>query len=106
MSQKSYEYDLFLPLTFDDGLPIGQETIEAIKKLLVERFGGVTDFKHQNEGLWKLGPVTYKDAILILRTLGGARSEARPFFEDLKEQLKSSLRQKDILIVEREVQLV
>lgn len=108
MMESAYEFDLYLPLFRDDGSPMESSQLEGIKKTLVERFGGVTDFRHENEGRWKVGKSEFRDAILILRTLAAADrgAEARPFFSALKERLKKELQQEEILIVERQVRLV
>ena len=63
------EYDLYLPLRFNDGSPIEPEKIARLKKRLHDRFGGLTFFPQQNEGIWKVGTVTFREEIVILRTL-------------------------------------
>ena len=47
------EYDLYVPLTYNDGTPIEAKTIERIGQRMLERFGGVTFFPQPNEGLWR-----------------------------------------------------
>ena len=59
------EYDLYVPLTYNDGTPVEPETIERIGLRLLEEFGGVTFFPQPNEGLWRMGPVTFRDQIVI-----------------------------------------
>ena len=98
------EYDLYVPLTFNDGTPIGAKSIERIGQRLLERFGGVTFFPQPNEGLWRMGPVTFRDQIVIFRVLSANVRDARRFFRTLKTELKAELDQEEILVVEKDVE--
>jgi hypothetical protein len=100
------EYDLYLPLRFNDGSPIEPEKIARLKKRLHDRFGGLTFFPQQNEGIWKVGTVTFREEIVILRTLAEETRPAREFFLQLKEELKTELRQEEVLIVERKIEIL
>jgi hypothetical protein len=48
--------------------------------------------------------VLYKDEIVIYRVLTANARSARRFLRQLKERLKESFHQKEILIVERDVE--
>ncbi len=98
------EYDLYVPLTYNDGTPVEAKTIERIGQRLLERFGGVTFFPQPNEGLWRMGPVTFRDQIVIFRVLSPNVRDARRFFKSLKLELKSELEQEEILVVEKDVE--
>ena len=98
------EYDLYVPLTYNDGTPIEAKTIERIGQRLLERFGGVTFFPQPNEGLWRMGTVTFRDQIVIFRVLSANVRDARRFFRTLKLELKTDLEQEEILVVEKEVE--
>ncbi len=97
------EYDLYLPLRYNDGRPVEQAKVDALKQRLTERFGGLTFFPQKSEGTWKIGSVTFRDEMVILRVLADDGASARDFFMSLKEELKTDLQQEDILIVERKV---
>ena len=97
------EYDIFLPLRYNDGNPIESEKFQALQKELLDRFDGLTFFPQANQGFWKLGNVTYRDEIIIYRVLASDSRRARRFLRLLKEQLKSEFAQEEILIVERDV---
>jgi hypothetical protein len=45
------EYDLYVPLTYNDGSPIDAKAIERLGLRLLQQFGGVTFFPQPNEGL-------------------------------------------------------
>jgi hypothetical protein len=73
------EYDLFLPLTYNDGSPIESKRFQNLQEQLLAEFGGVTFFPQPNEGLWQLGEVVYKDEIVIYRVLATKPRKARAF---------------------------
>ena len=97
------EYDLFVPLCYNDGTPIKSEKFQEIQSCLLEEFGGLTYFPQPNEGFWRLGNVTYRDEIVIYRVVTSQTRVARRFLTELKERLKRELNQEEILIIEREV---
>lgn len=100
------EYELYVPLHYNDGQPIEPEKLAALKRRLVEEFGGLTHFPQENEGLWKLGQHTFRDRIVIYRVLATDYPKAEHFFTKLKEDLKRDWQQEDVLIVTRPVTAV
>lgn len=100
------EYDLFLPLTYNDGTLIESRIFTSLRLRLVEHFGGVTFFPQPNEGYWRAGDVTYRDDIVIFRVVTSRAAQARRFFRELKQELKRRLRQEEILIIERDVDTI
>lgn len=100
------EYDLYVPLYSDQGIAFSHVRLEQLKKRLIKRFGGLTHFPQHNQGFWKLGNVMFRDEIVILRVLSGGDRKAETFWKALKTELRRRWRQKDILIVVREVNIV
>jgi hypothetical protein len=100
------EYDLYIPLQYNDGAPIEPEKMTQLKKQLVEKFGGLTHFPQSNEGLWKVGRVTFRDKIIILRVLEDDEHAAADFLTKLKKTIRRDWQQEEVLIVAREVTLV
>jgi hypothetical protein len=100
------EYDLYLPLTYNDGRPIPCETLAHFRKMLLDEFGGFTHFPRENEGVWKLGGVVFRDRVVIIRVISDHPVETRRFFAELRIELMRALEQADILIVERDIALV
>jgi hypothetical protein len=98
------EYDLFIPLYYNDGSPIESQKLHRLQTILSEQFDGLTFFPQPNKGHWKMGGVTYRDDIVIYRVLTGNTRRARQFLAKLKHELKHDLQQEDVLIVEREVE--
>jgi hypothetical protein len=100
------EYDLYLPLHYNDGRAIPVEKLDWVKKLLADEFGGLTYFPQQNEGIWKFGDVTFRDRIIILRVLSRDPRHTRRFFAELRIELMRVLEQSDLLITEQEVHVI
>jgi hypothetical protein len=98
------EYDIYIPLNYNDGTPIDSRKFQKLQRYLLDHFGGVTYFPQPNKGLWKLADVTYRDEIVIYRVIAISAREARQTLKDLKEQLLKELEQEEILIVERDVE--
>ncbi len=97
------EYEIFLPLRYNDGTLIDTAFIPALRVRLLDQFDGVTFFPQPNEGFWRMGDVTYRDEIVIFRVIAANQRTARRFLRQLKEELKRDLEQEEILIIERDV---
>ena len=97
------EYELYIPIFFNDGRPLEAEKFASLQEILLKQFGGVTYFSVPNTGLWRMADVVYRDEVVIYRILTSDMVTARTFFESLKKELKRELDQKEILIVERDV---
>jgi hypothetical protein len=97
------EYELYVPLHYNDGRRIDPEKLRALKKSLVDEFGGLTHFQQENEGFWKIGEHTFRDRVEILRVLVNDEAAARKYFTKLKADLTREWEQQDFLIVTRQV---
>ena len=98
------EYDLLIPLYYNDGTPVEAKKLRVLQARLLEYFNGVTFFPQPHQGLWKVGDVVYRDEIVIYRVVTKKARSARQFLHQLKVELEASLRQEEIFIVEREVE--
>ena len=97
------EYDLFVPLFYNDGTSIESAMFPDLQARLLDEFGRLTFFPQPDQGFWRMGNVTYRDEIVIYRVIATKPRTARRFLTRLKEELKKRLRQVEILIVERTV---
>jgi hypothetical protein len=79
------EYELYVPLHYNDGRPIQADKLTELKRRLVAKFGGLTHFPQENEGMWKFGSFTFRDRIVILRVLAADPTEAEGFFRAAAE---------------------
>ena len=100
------EYELYVPLRYNDGRPVEAEKLKELKQRLVDEFGGLTHFPQENEGLWKVGRHTFRDHIVIFRVIADDNGRAEKFFAALKEQLRRDLAQEDVLVVQREIETI
>ena len=100
------EYELYLPLHYNDGRPIAPEKLKNLKRRLVDEFGGLTHFRQENEGLWKIGDHTFRDRVEIVRVLASDEVSAQRYFAQLKCDLTREWGQQDFLIVSRQVTAV
>ena len=98
------EYDLFVPLYYNDGRSVEPQKFQVLQQQLLDQFGGLTFFPQPNAGFWTMAGITYRDEIVIYRVITSDEQEARRFLSALKERLKEEFQQEDILIVEREVE--
>jgi hypothetical protein len=98
------EYEIFVPLSYNDGRQVEPEQFRDLQKQLPDHFGGLTFFPQPNEGYWTMAGVTYRDEIIIYRVISSNSRAALRFLSRLKEQLKVRLDQEEILIIEREVE--
>ena len=98
------EYDIFVPLYYNDGTPVEPQKFQVLQQQLLEQFGGLTFFPQPNEGFWTMAGITYRDAIVLYRVITSEAQAVRHFLSALKERLKEALQQEDILIVERDIE--
>jgi hypothetical protein len=98
------EFEVYLPMTTNDGAPVDAAAIQRIKETLMRAFGGYTHLDQRFQGAWSMGGVTFREDVTILRVLddGTARFDMYAF----KATIESALNQQKVLIVERAVNVV
>jgi hypothetical protein len=100
------EYEIYVPLRYNDGSSIEPHKIARIGERLLGHFHGVTFFPQPNKGSWKVGRVIFRDEIVIFRVLTDKVRFARRTLRQLKEELKRELKQEEILIVEKDAEVL
>jgi hypothetical protein len=102
MARSARRYDIFLPITFNDGRPIPDELFDAVERRLIVRFGGVTaqqrDFPLR--GIWQAETRTYLDQVIVMTTLDFQPRGSSRFITTLKRELLRDFDQLEILITE------
>jgi hypothetical protein len=73
------EYDIFIPLYYNDGIAIESAKFQNLQNRLLEKFEGLTYFPQPNQGFWKFGSMTYRDEIVIYRVISEHPGRARDF---------------------------
>ena len=94
------KYEIHLPLTYSDGMPIEQEKIRSVRDELVNAFGS---FVVPDRKTWKYDGVRCFEIMRIeIVTLDD--KVPKKLLKDFKERLKESFRQTDILITTHRIQ--
>src|SRR5258705_12831345 len=95
------KYEIHLPLTYNDGKPIEQEKIRHVREELVAIFGS---FLVPYQRAWKYDGAKYIE-IVKLEIMTTSDKVPTRRLKNLKERLKQSLQQSDILILTHGIQV-
>ena len=102
MARPANRFDIFLPLTYNDGRPIRDASFDDVERRLLARFGGVT--AHQRDfplrGIWQGESQIYLDQVIIMTFLDFQRRGTTRFIAQLKRDLLREFEQLEILITE------
>jgi len=92
-------YEIYLPLTYNDGKPIEKEKFGLTREELVDRFGGVTSTPpgFPLEGWWHSPHGVVRDDIMIWTVVTQIDDDL--FFLKYKETLKQRFIQEDIQLM-------
>lgn len=102
-----HEYDLYVPLCPDKGGRVSTAKLNRLKKLLIKRFGGLTQFSQKQHGFWRVGKVTFRDDIVIWRALSGEPGPTtQKFWDAVKAELARDWGQKEVLVVRKAVNVI
>jgi hypothetical protein len=102
MARSARRYDIYLPLTYNDGSLIPKEKYEAVEDRLLEHFGGLTSQQREFpfRGMWQHGREVFYDQVIVLTALDFRRQGSARFLAGLKAVLLREFEQLDILIAE------
>jgi len=102
MPRSARRYDLYLPLTYNDGRPIEDENFDAVERRLLAQFGGLTvqqrDFPLR--GIWQGETRLYFDQVILMTVLDFRRQGSTRFLKQLKTDLLEQFAQLEILLTE------
>lgn len=96
MSRTFRRFELLLPLRFNDGTPVPDETIGDVLIELREKFGAVSCESQAIRGTWAHEGKVYRDELVRVFVDVPDLPEHREFFTALKEGLKTRFDQIDI----------
>ena len=103
MARSARRYDLYLPLSDNEGRLFAEEQFDSVERRLVARFGGLTpqqrDFPLR--GIWQSHSRVYRDQVIVITVLDFRRQGSTRFIAQLKQALLSEFEQLDILITEQ-----
>src|SRR5207249_4088549 len=81
MAKAARRYDLYLPLTSNDGRPFPDDLFEDVQRRLLDRFGGLTAQQREFplQGIWQGGTRLYLDLVIIMTALDFRREGSGRF---------------------------
>jgi hypothetical protein len=91
------------PSTTTTAVQSKTKKFQDLQEYLLRHFDGLTFFPQPNKGIWRMGKVIYHDEVVIYRVLTENRKKAKKVLLRLKESLKRTFRQEEILIITRNV---
>jgi hypothetical protein len=102
MAKTARRYDIYLPLTFNDGTPIPSEHFVQIETQLVEHFGGVTTLQRDFplRGIWQGDMRLFYDQVIVMTALDCRPRGSSSFIGKLKRAILGQFDQLEILITE------
>jgi hypothetical protein len=102
MAKAARRYDLYLPLTFNDGRPIADSLFDAVERRLLAHFGGVTSQQRDFplRGIWQGESQLYLDQVIVMTALDFRGRGSARFIATLKRDLLRDFDQLEILITE------
>ncbi len=102
MPRGARRYDIYLPLTYNDGTLVADEQFDAVEDRLLGRFAGVTSFQREFplRGVWLGGTQIYLDQVIVMTALDFRRAGSARFIAQLKRDLLRAFDQLEILITE------
>jgi hypothetical protein len=98
------EFEIYLPTKHNDGTDVDPAEIARIKATLSKAFGGYTHLNQRSEGAWRMGGVTFRDEVTIVRVLDDGTSGFD--MDAFRRELERSLQQDRVLIVARDVRTI
>jgi hypothetical protein len=103
MPRAARRYDLYLPLTDNDGRPFADELFRDVQRRLLARFRGLTALQRNFplQGIWQGETRLYLDLVIIMTVLDFRRQGSTRFFAQLKQALLREFEQLEILITEQ-----
>src|SRR5436190_1433705 len=103
MSRSARRYDLYLPLTDNNGLPFADNLFKEVQRRLLDRFSGLTAQQREFplQGIWHGGTRRYLDLVIIMTVLDFRRQGSSRFIARLKQDLLREFDQLEILITEQ-----
>jgi hypothetical protein len=102
MARPARRYDLWLPLTDNEGRFFPDHKFEEVEQRLLKRFGGVTSQQRDfpMRGAWQGEAQLFLDQVIVMTVLDFRRNGSSRFIATLKQELLREFVQLEILITE------
>jgi hypothetical protein len=107
MARTARRYDLYLPLTDNQGELIPGTVFKAVEQRILARFGGLTaqQQKFPLRGIWQGAGQLYLDQVIILTALDFRPKGSSGFIAQLKQAILRDFAQLEILITEQSLRV-
>jgi len=102
MPRRARQYDIYLPLTTNEGQSIPKKRFIAVEQQLVQRFRGLTAQRREFplQGIWQGKTRLYVDEVIVMTALDFRKQGSARFIARLKGALLQDFEQIEILITE------
>jgi hypothetical protein len=103
MARSARRYDLYLPLTDNEGRHFADELFDTVERRLLARFGGLTSQQRDFplRGIWQGQNRLYFDQVIVMTVLDFRRQGSTRFLAQLKQALLREFEQLEILLTEQ-----
>jgi hypothetical protein len=103
MARSARRYDLYLPLSDNEGRPFADELFDAVERRLLAWFGGLTSQQRDFplRGIWPGESRLYLDQVIVMTVLDFRRQGSVRFIAQLKQTLLGEFEQLEMLITEQ-----
>ena len=103
MARTARRFDIYLPLTDNDGQLFPGALFKAVEERILARFGGLTAQQQEFplRGIWQGASQLYLDRVIILTALDFRPKGSSRFVAQLKQSLLREFDQLEILITEQ-----
>ena len=94
MPRSARRYDLYLPLTHNDGRLIADELFKGVQHRLLARFGGLTAQQREFplQGIWQGDTRLYLDQVIIMTALDFRRQGSARFIAQAQTDASAEIR--------------
>ncbi len=107
MPRSARRYDLYLPLTDNEGRSIADEVYDGVEVRLLARFQGLTSQQRAFplRGIWQGAARLYHDQVIMVTALDFRRQGSARFIAQLKQDLLRRFDQLEILVTEQSLRV-
>lgn len=101
------EFDIYVPTEYNDGMPIELGKLESIKDRVLAKFDGVSVSSEPVEGYWK-GPdgAVCRDRNYVYKVIADDSQHVWAMIVELKRYLEEALKQEQIFVIVRNVEVM
>jgi len=107
------EYEIYIPINYNDGTPVERIEFDGVKDCLLAHFDGISVSPEPIIGYWKhpgsspdSAPRIYKDYCHVYTIIAKDSKAVRDVIRSLKSHLEESLGQFQIFVTIRDIEIM